>query len=369
MAFIMLRSFSVQNIKGVHSLSNGIRKMTFSSSPINNNNVAFVGLGAMGYGMAANLQRARDPTETIHVWNRTTSVTDSHQQKFGTRGALSLDDLHSCSVVFLCLPTSNEVEAVCSKLGPILSPGTIVADCTSGDPHHTRRIAAQLEQHDVTMVDCPVSGGPAGAKSGELSSMIGGPSEAVAVVTPYLSRMAQKTVVPVGSIGSGHAVKAVNNALNTAHLVLATEGLLALAKFGVAPDVAVEAINGSSGRSLQTEVRVPKEVLTRDFDYGFPLGLMLKDVSIAVDSVCRTNNPEDEELKLFPLVKELLQKAVELESKDADYTNVVRPLEAAAGVELHANAGTKKECGMYIAPSYIPTSELESNSDDEQVAN
>merc|ERR1712238_247949 len=108
--------------------------------------------------------------------------------------------------------------------------------------------------------------------------------------------------------------------MNTAHLVIAAEGLLALAKLGLAPEVAIDAINGSSGRSLQTEVRIPKEVLSREFNYGFPLKLMLKDVNIAVDTFCSTtkhstsNGSETtgEEIKeipkFFPLVKDLLQK-------------------------------------------------------------
>lgn len=322
--------------------------------------IAFIGLGAMGYGMAANLHRSCTPDETVHVWNRTVSIAKDHQQKIGTRAAPSFDHLKSCSIIFLCLPTSAEVESVCSELGPRLSPGTIVADCTSGDPHKTRKIAIQLEnQHGVHMVDCPVSGGPAGATSGELTSMVGGAREAVNAIMPYLSRMAKKNIVQVGPVGAGHAVKAVNNTLNSAHLLLAAEGLIALAEFGIAPDVAVEAINGSSGRSLQTEVRVPKEVLTREFNYGFPLGLMHKDVSTAVESVCRgfkgTNKMQGP--KFFPIVKDFLERAVDLETKEADYTKVIRPLEAEAGIELHSSrmrSGSTTTSAMHVPEQYNP---------------
>lgn len=306
--------------------------------------------------MAANLHRSRTPDETVHVWNRTVSVAKDHQQKIGTRATLSLDRLNSCSIIFLCLPTSVEVEEVCSKLGPSLCPGTIIADCTSGDPHETRKIAVQLEnQHGVHMVDCPVSGGPAGATSGELTSIVGGPRVAVDAVIPYLSRMAKKKIVPVGPVGAGHAVKAVNNTLNSAHLLLAAEGLIALAEFGIAPDVAVEAINGSSGRSLQTEVRIPKEVLTREFNYGFPLVLMHKDVSTAVDSVCRgfqaTNKVQVP--RFFPIVKDLIERAIDLETEGADYTRVVRPLEAAAGIQLH----NSKLCSCPTTNTALPVLE------------
>lgn len=325
----------------------------------------------MGYPMAANLKKEGSDSDNILVWNRNNAKAHQHALEFGTRAVSSIDELNTCSLVFLCLPTSIEVESICSQLGPILSPGSIVADCTSGDPCMTRRIASSLAQHhNLQMVDCPVSGGPAGATSGQLSSMIGGSDAAVNAVEPYLKRMAQKQVVRVGGIGAGHAVKAVNNTLNVGHLAMAAEGLLALAKFGVSPEVAVEAINGSSGRSLQTEVRIPKEVLSREFDYGFPLGLMLKDVTIAMDSVCSdtsianvkaTAKDVEHMPKFFPLVKDLLQKAVDLESKDADYSRVVRPLEAESGLELHRASkstcidGDGKGNGKYNAPTYVPS--------------
>lgn len=279
--FTKFRGLAHTGFRAKISRIRGKQSFSISSSPLQNNrnttksnvsNVAFVGLGAMGYGMAANLHRYRAPSETVHVWNRTGKIAEAHEKSVGTRSASSLDHLKSCSIVFLCLPTSAEVERLCSELGPKLSPGSINADCTSGDLHKTRQIALQLEsQHGVQMVDCPVSGGPAGAASGELTSMVGGPRKAVDAIVPYLSRMVKRQIVPVGPIGAGHAVKAVNNTLNTAHLLLAAEGLIARAEFGIAPDVAVKAINGSSGCSLQTEVRVPEEILTRRFNYGFPL--------------------------------------------------------------------------------------------------
>merc|ERR1719373_683046 len=99
-------------------------------------------------------------------------------------------------------------------------------------------------------------------------------------VLPVLQAFAKK-VVRCGPTGAGHAVKAVNNALNVTHLLLGAEGLLALQRLGVDPDVALDAINGSSGRSLQTQGRLPQEVLSRKFAYGFKLPLMAKDCRIA----------------------------------------------------------------------------------------
>jgi len=174
------------------------RRMSSLSSRRPISDVAFIGLGAMGYPMAGNLKKESSNSRVL-VWNRTPTKAQQHASEFGTHAVSSLEELKNCSIVFLCLPTSAEVETICSQLGPVLSPGTIVADCTSGNPHATRRIASSLARcHTIEMVDCPVSGGPAGALSGQLTSMIGGSDAAVRVVEPFLKHMAQKRLVRVG---------------------------------------------------------------------------------------------------------------------------------------------------------------------------
>ena len=208
-------------------------------------------------------------------------------------------------------------------------------DCTSGDPNTTRATAHALERVGVTMVDSPVSGGPNGAKTGELTAMVGGDVNRRA--QPVISLFAKKKIVHCGPIGSGHAVKAVNNCLNAAHLIVGGEALIALAKWGVQPEIALHAINASSGRSLQTEVRLPEEVLSRKFDYGFKLGLMLKDVRIAADGLLSTDKSCRED-SILSLVKRVLEKSTDEQGYDADYTRVVRTLELGAGIELRGNS-------------------------------
>lgn len=185
------------------------------------------------------------------------------------------------------------------------------------------------------MCDCPVSGGPRGANSGELTAMVGGDLNRTA--QPVISLFARKKVVHCGPIGSGHAVKAMNNCLNVAHLIIGGEALIALAKWGVQPNIALAAINSSSGRSLQTEERIPEEILSRNFDYGFKLGLMLKDVRIAVDGLLSFNTPHNE-TSILPAVKALLEKSSDEQGYDADYTRVIRTLELIAGIELRSSS-------------------------------
>ena len=240
----------------------------------NEKTVAFIGLGAMGWGIAANLAAAAargDVASPVTVWNRTSAKAERHAAAFGTRCAHTLSDVSRADVIITCLPTSAEVAAIVAKMAPELKAGSLWIDCTSGDPNTTRETARALERVGVTMVDSPVSGGPDGAKTGELTAMVGGDANRVA--HPVISRFAKKKIVHCGPIGSGHAVKAVNNCLNAAHLIVGGEALIALAKWGVQPEIALNAINASSGRSLQTEVRLPEEVLSRKFDYGFKLGL------------------------------------------------------------------------------------------------
>ena len=295
--------------------------------------VAFIGLGAMGWSIAARLAAAAVDEDTdvaypVLVWNRTRSKAEEHEAKFGTRCAHTLSELSQADFVISCLPTSFEVAAVVEELVPLLNKGSVWIDCTSGDPDVTKELARKLGVDGVTLVDCPVSGGPAGAKSGQLTAMVGGDVNNCA--KPIISLFAKKRIVDCGTVGAGHAVKAMNNCLNAVHLVVGGEALIALKRWGVSPEVALCAINASSGRSLQTEERIPKEVLSREFDYGFKLGLMYKDVCIAVENL----GSSFDENSLLPLVKNMLKASVEEQGFDADYTRVVETLERKAGVQL-----------------------------------
>ena len=141
----------------------------------NEKTVAFIGLGAMGWGIAANLAAARgDVASPVTVWNRTSAKAERHAAAFGTRCARTLSDVSRADVIITCLPTSAEVAAVVAKMAPELKAGSLWIDCTSGDPNTTRETARALERVGVTMVDSPVSGGPDGAKTGELTAMVGG---------------------------------------------------------------------------------------------------------------------------------------------------------------------------------------------------
>jgi len=295
---------------------------------------AFVGLGAMGYPMAGHM--ATKLSGRCLVWNRTAETAQKHSVEFGSVATSSLSDLREASVVVMCLPTSTEDVVVAEQLASSLNPGACVVSCTSGEPEATRGLAMRLfESFKVRVLDCPVSGGPRGAQAGTLCCMLGSEDEASAERCESVVQSFGK-VVHTGPVGSGHAIKAVNNALNCAHLLMGAEGLLALQNFGVDPDVALSVINSSSGRSLQTEVRLPQEVLSRRFNYGFKLPLMAKDAQIA-ENLLKSNFSGAE---LLPAVTRLVQEAAATEPSDSDYTRLVATLERKARTELRKKGGS-----------------------------
>lgn len=266
----------------------------------------FVGLGAMGYHMAANLALAGK----VVVWNRTSSVAERHSSEHGTILATSIEGLSECKLVSLCVPTSSVSRALCEILVPLMqTSGAVILDHTSGNPLETREIADfvhGISGGKVTYVDAPVSGGPAGAKAATLTTMVGC-SKRFAADLPSLTcalNTVAKRVVFLDTVGAGNAVKCVNNFMNVSHLALASECMYGLGLAGVNVGSALEAINHSSGRSLQTEVRLPTQVLNGRYRYGFDLELMLKDVRQAVaflkDTFEKKNTHISEQDMLLP---------------------------------------------------------------------
>jgi 3-hydroxyisobutyrate dehydrogenase len=202
-------------------------------------------------------------------------------------------------------------------------------DCTSGDPATSRRIAALLAARDVAFIDAPVSGGVVGAERGALTVMCGGDAANVARARPVLEAFGEK-IVHCGPVGAGDALKSVNNALLAVHIWSAAEGLAALTKAGVSPDVALDVINASSGRSNASMNLFPERVLTRAFPRTFRLALLDKDVDIAAGVARETNTPAP----LIQLAAELFRVAHATLGEEADHVEAVLLVEQWAGTAI-----------------------------------
>jgi 3-hydroxyisobutyrate dehydrogenase len=244
--------------------------------------VAFLGLGAIGRPMAARLAHAAGIT--LAVWNRTAERAQSFGREHGARvAATPADAARGADLVITCLPVSADVESLLdgdAGLLATMSKGAALVDCTSGDPATSRRIAARLAERGIGFLDAPVSGGTSGAEQGILTVMVGGNAALRDRVRPVLEAFGTK-IVHCGPVGAGDALKSVNNALLAVNVWSTGEGLAALAKAGVRPDVALDVINASSGRSNASMNLFPERVLTRAFPRTFRVALFDKDVGIA----------------------------------------------------------------------------------------
>ena len=243
--------------------------------------VAFIGLGNMGSPMSARLAAAGypvtgfDPDPAARQRLTAAGGTTAGSAADAARGA------GGAGVVILMLPSSAVVEAVLADpaVAAALAPGTTVIDMSSSDPISTRKLAGELAAASVALIDAPVSGGVKGAENGTLTIMVGGEEAAVERARPLLAHLGSAR--RAGAVGSGHAIKAINNLLSATHLLATAEGILAGERFGLDPAVMVELINTSSGRSGSTDNKYPNFILPETFDSGFGLRLMLKDMKIA----------------------------------------------------------------------------------------
>ena len=291
-------------------------------------NVAFLGLGSIGRPMAARIAAAGFP---LTVWNRTgeraTSFAKEHKAK---AAATAADAARDADLVITCMSTSLDVEQVLDAgLLDAIRNGAVFLDCTSGDPATSKRIAEKLESKRVAFIDAPVSGGVKGAVAGTLTVMCGGAPGDIARVKSVIEAFGEK-IVHCGPVGSGDAVKAMNQALLALTIWGTGEALVALSKAGVSADVALEVINASSGRSNASMNLFPERVIGRKFPRTFRLALLDKDARIAAQIARDERVPAP----LTQLAADLCSLAHKQLGEEADHVEAVQVIEQWAGTEI-----------------------------------
>ncbi|MDW8316012.1 MAG: NAD(P)-dependent oxidoreductase, partial [Rhodovarius sp.] len=242
--------------------------------------IGFIGIGRMGWPMAANLlARGFD----VAVADRDTARVARFAAELGGRAAAdAAEAARGAQAVITMLPTSREVAEVARAIRPVLTRGALLIDMTSGQPGATRAIAAELAQAGIEMVDCPVSGGVARARTAELAIMAGGDPAVLDRAEPILRAMGS-SIHRCGPIGAGQAMKALNNLVSAGGFLIGIEALLIGQRFGLDPEVMVDVLNASTGMNNSTQKKFKQFVLSRSFDSGFSLALMAKDLSIALE--------------------------------------------------------------------------------------
>ena len=284
--------------------------------------VGFVGLGNMGTPMAGHLVSAG---YSLVVADANSAALDRFCDRVRCERMSSLHDMgESCPLVITMLPDGNAVQQVLlGTQGTVsaLAPGSVVLDMSSSAPVGTRELQQRLAKSGVWLVDAPVSGGVKRAVEGKLAIMAGGDTDAIARCQQVFAALGQ--VFITGVSGSGHALKALNNYLSAIALAATAEAMLAGQKFGIDPKIMLDVLNHSTGRNTATEQKYPAYVLPRSFDSGFALGLMAKDLRIALGLT-------EAVATAAPLLRECSQMWTSAERRlgfAADNTEIVRYLE------------------------------------------
>jgi 3-hydroxyisobutyrate dehydrogenase len=234
-------------------------------------NIGFIGLGAMGSVMAPLIVKSG---YNVYGYDIKANIDKSS----GINQVQDIKELSSLDVIIFMLPNGKIVSDMAIKLLEI-NLKSVFIDMSSSDPRETQELGKKLKSKGIKFLDAPVSGGVARAKTGDLMIMAGGNEELLEEVNDLLSVMGK--VQFAGPLGSGHAIKALNNYVSAAGLISSFEALATARSFGIKPENFLKIINGATGKNNTTEVKLDKFVISEKFNSGFTLDLMVKDVSIA----------------------------------------------------------------------------------------
>ena len=284
--------------------------------------VSVIGLGNMGRGMAETLLRngykvmGYDLSESARTEAENIGVIISPLAQL----------LKESKIVVLSLPKAEHVEALAlgaNGINDLGHEGLIIIDTTTSTAEVSRKIYAELKNKGMTFIDAPVSGGPAGAKSGTITMVVGATAQNFENIQPFLADLSA-VQVNVGECGAGNVVKICNNLLAAAHLITTAEAVALANQSGVSPEQLLAGLNKGSGRSAVSEVNFPRWVLNGAFDSGFTMGLMRKDVGLA-KSLAQL---ESMNLPLSEKVMELWEKSTETLGDQKDFNAIVQMTDA-----------------------------------------
>ena len=290
--------------------------------------IGFIGLGLMGSGMSMNLLKAGFP---LTVWNRTRSKMKPLLDA-GAEGAESPVEVAERSDVVIDIVTdSPDVEEV--LLGPIgvihgAKPGTIVIDMSTISPAVTRRIAAELGEKGVRMLDAPVSGGAIGARDGTLSIMVGGDTETFQECLPIFEAMG-KTITHVGGHGMGQTVKLCNQILVGLNMLAVAEALMFASKAGVDLEKTFAAVSGGAAGSWQLTNNGAR-LLKGDLEPGFKVKDYLKDLRLIMETANEIKMPLIGTSVVYQMYRSLDAEGLRQKGTQA----VINAVEKLAGAKL-----------------------------------
>lgn len=290
--------------------------------------IGFIGTGNMGLPMAEKF------VDAGHALIAFDARPDALQPlvKRQVREATSVREVaDNAETVYVSLPTLDTLRDVCIGKDGIIHGSavrTLVNTCTVGVPL-IEEIAAAAADKGVTLIDCPISGGPPGARAGTLSVMVSGEPDVVEALMPLISTWGPVTNAGA-SPGLAQVLKLTNNILSAVAFAATSEAYVMGAKGGLDPEVMTQAINAGSGRNSATLDKFPRSVLTRSFDYGAEMHILMKDIDLAIAQGERLGVP----MWICQAARLAYKHAVFTDGDKPDITTLVKHTERAANFQL-----------------------------------
>lgn len=297
--------------------------------------LGFIGVGVMGGRMARRLLEHGYPL-IIHDVN---PAALKPLVKLGARVAKSPREVaNAARAVFASVPNPQILREVTLGVNGVIHGTKVKAliDLSTTGSIVEKELAKALAAKGITLVDAPVSGGASGADKGTLAVMVAGKAGTVAAVREALDVFGKVFVVG-NTPGQAQLMKLLNNLLSTSALAMSLEVFVAGAKAGLDLDMMVDVINAGSGRNSATEEKIPRAVLTRSFDFGFPIAGACKDIGLAIEECQAMGLP----MIVGSAARQLWQLAYNQGGGKRDMTTLVTYLEPWAGVEVRGKAARR----------------------------
>jgi len=251
--------------------------------------VGFIGLGIMGRPMASHILKAGHP---LAVYNRTPGRSTELEAAGARVAASPAEAARGADVVIVMVTDSADVEAVVAGPGGVIEgigPGAVVVDMSTISPETERSLAARLRARGADLVDAPVSGGDVGARNATLAIMAGGEAASIERARPVLMRVG-KSVTHCGAVGAGQLAKQCNQILVSVTLLAVSEAIALARAGGLDPEVMIRAVEGGAAASWQLSNLGPR-ILRGDFDPGFMVDLMQKDLRLVLETADGSGRP------------------------------------------------------------------------------
>jgi 3-hydroxyisobutyrate dehydrogenase-like beta-hydroxyacid dehydrogenase len=294
--------------------------------------IGFVGLGNMGFPMVRRLLGAG---HQVAVCDKRREIVDAAVVLGARTHASPREVADQTDTVLASLPSLAASIDVAAGGDGVVHGARVrrFVDLSTVGSRTAQAVAEALACRGIAALDCPVSGGVAGAEKGTLAVMVSGPRAEFDAIAPVLEVIGRPIFISEKP-GAAQTMKLVNNMLAATALATTAEAIVMGVKAGLDPQMMLDVLNAGSGGTHASRDKFPRAVLPRTFDYGFATGLMVKDVRLYLEEAAALGLPTE----ITEAVGRVWESVLRHEGPDSDFTCVVKPIEAVAGVIVEGKA-------------------------------